>query len=212
MHHRIHAIAASGLAALILAFQISLEAQASNSLCPSTSIPDTSDQGISCEPLCLCPPQPPQQRSSLRSVRSGTHHTTVRRTPHRTRQRARKATRQEIAAHRLWRQVMLTRYPWLRDGQQARLLDEWRIRLIDGDTFAYGAERIRIRGIDTPEVSESGGFEASQRLDLLLREGPVMVIPQALDVYGRIVADVYVNNQNVAEVMKGEGYAKTGAR
>jgi len=133
----------------------------------------------------------------------------VRRTPHRTRQRAGTATRREMAAHRLWRQVMLTRSPWLRDGQQARLLDEWRIRLIDGDTFAYGAERVRIRGIDTPEVSESGGFEASQRLDLLLREGPVMVIPQALDVYGRIVADVYVNNQNVAEVMKAEGYAKT---
>ena len=94
-------------------------------------------------------------------------------------------------------------------GQEARLLDEWRIRLVDGDTFADGADRIRIKGIDTPEVSESGGFEASQRLDLLLREGPVMVIPQALDVYGRIVADVYVNNQNVAEVMRSEGYAKS---
>lgn len=209
MHHRIHVVAVSVLAALILAFQISLEAQASNSLCPSTSKSVTTDPDISCEPLCLCPPQPREPRTSLRSGRSGTHHTTVRRTPHRTRQRARKATRQDIAAHRLWRQVMLTRYPWLRYGQQARLLDEWRIRLIDGDTFAYGAERIRIRGIDTPEVSESGGFEASQRLDLLLREGPVMVIPQALDVYGRIVADVYVNDQNVAEVLNEEGYAKS---
>ena len=197
-----------GVAGLILAFQISLEAHASNSLCPSTFKPEITDPDISCEPLCLCPPQPREPRTSLRNVRSGTHHTTVRRTPHRTSQRARKAIRQEMAAHRLWRQVMLTRYPWLRNGQQARLLDEWRIRLIDGDTFAYGAERIRIRGIDTPEVSESGGFEASQRLDLLLREGPVMVIPQALDVYGRIVADVYVNDQNVAEVLKEEGYAK----
>ena len=71
-----------------------------------------------------------------------------------------------------------------------------------------GADRIRIKGIDTPEVSESGGFEASQRLDLLLREGPVMVIPQALDVYGRVVADVYVNNQNVADTLTQEGYAK----
>ncbi len=93
-------------------------------------------------------------------------------------------------------------------GQQARLLDGWKIRLIDGDTFAYGAERVRIRGIDTPEVSESGGFEATQRLDLLLREGPVLVVPQALDVYGRIVADVYVNDANVAEVLREEGYAK----
>jgi len=208
MHPWVRAVAISGVAALILAFQISFEAHASNSLCPSRSKPASTDPNISCEPLCLCPPQPQQQRTSMRSVRSGTHHTTVRRTPHRTGQRAGKGTRREMAAHRLWRQVMLARNPWLRDGQQARLLDEWRIRLIDGDTFSYGAERIRIRGIDTPEVSESGGFEASQRLDLLLREGPIMVIPQALDVYGRIVADVYVNNQNVAEVLKEEGYAK----
>ena len=65
-----------------------------------------------------------------------------------------------------------------------------------------------LRGIDTPEVSESGGFEATQRLDLLLREGPILVVPQTLDVYGRIVADVYVNDQNVAEVLAAEGYAK----
>ena len=208
MHPWVRAVVASGLAGLILAFQISLEAQAKNSLCPSTSKPQITDPDISCEPLCLCPPQRPEPRTSLRRGRSRTPHTTVRRTPHRTSQRARKGARRDMAAHRLWRQVMLARYPWLRDGQQARLLDEWRIRLIDGDTFAYGAERIRIRGIDTPEVSESGGFEASQRLDLLLREGPVMVIPQALDVYGRIVADVYVNDVNVAELLIEEGYAK----
>ena len=208
MHPWIRAGAAYVMAGLLLSLQISLQAHAKNSLCPSTSKPQITDPDISCEPLCLCPPQPPQQPTSLRSVRSRTHHPTVRRTPHRTSQRAHKPIRREMAAHRLWRQVMLTRYLWLRDGQQARLLDEWRIRLIDGDTFAYGADRIRIRGIDTPEVSESGGFEASQRLDLLLREGPVMVIPQALDVYGRIVADVYVNDVNVAELLTEEGYAK----
>jgi len=129
------------------------------------------------------------------------------------RDRPRKSLDRDAIAFQRWRRIMfggnslgtnaMTR------GQEARLLDEWRIRLIDGDTFAYGADRIRIKGIDTPEVSESGGFEASQRLDLLLREGPVMVIPQALDVYGRVVADVYVNNQNVAEVLKEEGYAKS---
>jgi len=29
-----------------------------------------------------------------------------------------------------------------------------------------------------------------------------------VDRYGRIVADVYVDNQNVAEVLREEGYAK----
>jgi len=44
--------------------------------------------------------------------------------------------------------------------------------------------------------------------DLLLREGPVLVVPQTLDVYGRIVADVYVNDANVAEVLREEGFTK----
>ena len=61
-------------------------------------------------------------------------------------------------------------------------------------------------------MSESGGFEATQRLDLLLREGPVFVVPQTLDVYGRIVANFYVNDQIVVEVLKEEGYAKAMSR
>jgi len=48
--------------------------------------------------------------------------------------------------------------------------------------------------------------------DLLLHEGAVLVVPQTLDVYGRIVADVYVNDANVAEVLKEEGYAKARGR
>ena len=108
----------------------------------------------------------------------------------------------------LLRRIMLAQLPLLTQEPRPRHLDEWRIRLIDGDTFAYGAERIRIKGIDTPEVSETGGFEASQRLDLLLREGPVTIIPQALDKYGRTLADVFVNDQNVAEILRGEGHAK----
>ncbi|MBM4121310.1 MAG: hypothetical protein FJ249_01780 [Nitrospira sp.] len=124
----------------------------------------------------------------------------------------RRAARQALYVRRL----MLARLPQLASDNwsQARSqpLDRWRIRLIDGDTFAYGAERIRIQGIDVPELSESGGFEASQRLDLLLREGPVRIVPQALDRYGRTVAEVYVDDRNVAEVLRREGYAKPGSR
>jgi len=87
-------------------------------------------------------------------------------------------------------------------------LDGWRIRLIDGDTFAYGNERIRLQGINTPEVTESGGFEAMQRLDRLLHEGPITIIPKAVDKYGRTVAEVYVNDRNVAAVLAAEGYAR----
>ena len=73
-----------------------------------------------------------------------------------------------------------------------------------------GPERIRLRGINTPELSEPGGQAARQRLEQLLQEGPVRIVPHGQDVYGRTVADVFVNGRNVAEVLKQEGHAKPG--
>lgn len=84
------------------------------------------------------------------------------------------------------------------------------IRVIDGDTFKMGPERIRLRGIDTPELSEYGGDSAKQRLDTLLHDGPIRIVPFGQDVYGRTVADVFVNGRNVADVLRQEGYAKAG--
>lgn len=122
------------------------------------------------------------------------------------------ATRDRRALQAYVRQRQLLRAGYLAslrgDARRPQLLDGWEIRLIDGDTFAYAGQRIRIRGYNAPEVSEAGGFAASQRLDLLLREGPVTVIPEAKDVYGRTVADVYVNQKNVSEIMTAEGYTK----
>ncbi|HXF92729.1 MAG TPA: thermonuclease family protein [Nitrospiraceae bacterium] len=88
------------------------------------------------------------------------------------------------------------------------LLDAWQVQAIDGDTIRYGMERIRVRGIDTPELTEAGGFDATQRLARLLKDGPIRLVPHGRDLYGRMLADVYVNDQNVAELLKVEGYAK----
>jgi len=82
------------------------------------------------------------------------------------------------------------------------------IHTIDGDTIRMGRERIRLRGIDTPELNEPGGDAARQRLEQLLKEGPIRIVPHGQDVYGRTVADVFVDGRNVAEVLKQEGYAK----
>lgn len=106
------------------------------------------------------------------------------------------------------RRVLASRLPAPDRPQKPRLLEGWQIRSIDGDTFAVGTERFRIRGINAPETTESGGFAATQRLDLLLHEGPVLVIPYGADAYGRTLAEVYVNNRNVSDVMKEEGHDK----
>ncbi len=82
------------------------------------------------------------------------------------------------------------------------------IYTIDGDTLRMGPERIRLRGIDTPELTEPRGPEARQRLEQLLKEGPIRIVPHGQDVYGRTVADVFVNGKNVAEILRSEGFAK----
>ena len=82
------------------------------------------------------------------------------------------------------------------------------IRVHDGDTFYSGAETIRLRGIDTPEMGNSKSAAATLRLRQLLASGPVTIVPRAEDVYGRTVADVYVGGQNVADVLRREGFQK----
>ncbi len=84
------------------------------------------------------------------------------------------------------------------------------VRAIDGDTLRYGADRIRIRGYNAPERSEPGGLEATLRLQQLLHEGTINIVPHGHDVYGRTLADVFVNGQNVADVMTGEGFGRRG--
>lgn len=92
--------------------------------------------------------------------------------------------------------------------EQARLASLQQIVVLDGDTIRIGSDRIRLRGIDTPELSESEGLAAKQRLDQLLHSGPVRVIPRGRDIFDRLVADVFVNDQNVAEMLKSEGFAR----
>ncbi|HRC43768.1 MAG TPA: thermonuclease family protein [Nitrospira sp.] len=84
------------------------------------------------------------------------------------------------------------------------------VRAIDGDTLRYGADRIRIRGYNAPERSEPDGLQATLRLQELLHEGEISIVPHGRDVYGRTLADVYVDEQNVAEVMVGEGLGRRG--
>ena len=82
------------------------------------------------------------------------------------------------------------------------------IHVHDGDTFYVGAETIRLRGIDTPELGQPRATDAMRRLIVLLHAGPVTIVPRAEDVYGRTVADVYVGGLDVAQVLRAEGYAK----
>lgn len=95
-----------------------------------------------------------------------------------------------------------------RAREEVRLRSTRQATAVDGDTIRVGGERIRLRGIDTPELSEPEGLAAKQRLEELLRSGPMEIIPHGRDVYDRLLADVFVNGQNVAEILKSEGFTK----
>lgn len=95
-------------------------------------------------------------------------------------------------------------------GGFERALEGWQVRTVDGDTIRYGTDHIRIRGYNAPELSEPGGREAALRLEQLLRQGTINIIPHGHDVYGRTLADVFVNGQNVADVMTMEGFGRRG--
>nr|MBI3614160.1 thermonuclease family protein [Nitrospirota bacterium] len=156
-------------------------------------------------------PQPPASTGQKAHRPSGA--ATVRLPPIYSRQALRHLARKPFAQeHLLPRRAPVIRMPLRMPAAPPMTLNAWKIRVIDGDTFAYGADRIRLRSIDTPEKDQSGGFEATQRLDALLHEGTVTMVTDALDLYGRTLADVYVDGRNVAEVLRSEGYAKPRVR
>lgn len=96
-----------------------------------------------------------------------------------------------------------------RSLRNTRLLSTLQISAVDGDTIRAGPNRIRLRGIDTPELNEPGGQAARQRLQQLLQEGPIRIVPHGQDVYGRTIADVFVDGRNVADVLRQEGFTKS---
>lgn len=72
-------------------------------------------------------------------------------------------------------------------------------RAIDGDTLRCGQERIRLRGIYTPEIGEPGGFAAKDRLQRRLEAGEIRIERNGRDRYGRTLGHVYVNGARITQ-------------
>jgi micrococcal nuclease len=90
--------------------------------------------------------------------------------------------------------------------------------VIDGDTFWYQGEKIRLLGINAPEVGAPRcareaalGEKASQRLLVLLNQGPFTLHSNAVDNrdrYDRLLRDVTRNGHSLGETMVAEGLAE----
>lgn len=92
------------------------------------------------------------------------------------------------------------------------------VRVIDGDTFDYGGERIRVADIDTPELRGRCAHEielaarATSRMRALLAEGPFELHPTGdrdEDQYGRKLRIVTRGGQSLGDMLVAEGLART---
>lgn len=91
-----------------------------------------------------------------------------------------------------------------------------RARVLDGDTLEIGAARVRLHGIDAPELAQTCpepggdwacGEAASVRLEALIRGRSVLCVPRERDRYGRWVATCRVGNVDLGARLVAEGLA-----
>ncbi len=68
--------------------------------------------------------------------------------------------------YKLWPAHKQSRLSTLRarSRHEMKVLSTLRVRTVDGDTIRVGGERIRLRGIDTTDLTELDGPAAKQRL------------------------------------------------
>ena len=91
------------------------------------------------------------------------------------------------------------------------------ICVVDGDTFWFRGNKIRIADIDTPELSpprcereRERGLAAKQRLLDILNSGPLSFKTTARDEdrFGRKLRIVYRDRRSVGDILVAEGLAR----
>ena len=87
-------------------------------------------------------------------------------------------------------------------------------RVIDGDTFVSGPFRVRLFGVDTPEVGQRCASEATARLRKLAGVNVrVELGPRAEDRFGRLLYYVYTDSgDSIDETLVAEGLAVAWTR
>jgi endonuclease YncB( thermonuclease family) len=91
-----------------------------------------------------------------------------------------------------------------------------RARIIDGDTLEIAAQRIRLHGIDAPEMRQSCrkgsdswpcGAEATKALRSMIQDAEVTCQERDRDRYGRIVAVCFARGEDLNAAMVRRGWA-----
>ena len=90
-------------------------------------------------------------------------------------------------------------------------------RVSDGDSFRLGEDRVRLLGLDAPELAQqcdtaegakwACGRSARNRMAALLASGPLACRPESKDQYGRLLARCTLKGRDLGAIMVGEGLA-----
>lgn len=86
------------------------------------------------------------------------------------------------------------------------------VNVHDGDsiTVKQGSKKpykVRLYGIDAPELSQNFGNSSRRNLQKLLKDGGTTIQLKGVDSYGRSVGVVYAGKSNVNELQVKQGYA-----
>lgn len=80
--------------------------------------------------------------------------------------------------------------------------------VIDGDTIRLGNLKIRLWGIDAPELHQSLGVPAKAFLEDTVAGKEIRCLPDGSISYDRVVAKCLVDGQDIGELIISAGHAK----
>ena len=92
----------------------------------------------------------------------------------------------------------------------------YEIKIIDGDTIHLNNEKIRFKGIDTPELKQTCnknneiiycGIKARQLLIDKIDKNKVRCVREGKDQYKRTLAECFINDLSLSRFLVREGYA-----
>jgi hypothetical protein len=70
---------------------------------------------------------------------------------------------------------------------------------VDGDSLVCDGKKIRLVNVYAAELKEPGGQAAKKKLQELIRNRDVVVVPRGTDKYKRTLAEVYVDGRRIEQ-------------
>ena len=70
---------------------------------------------------------------------------------------------------------------------------------IDGDTLVCDRKKIRLTNVYAAEMGQPGGAAAKKRMQALIKDKDVVIVPHGTDKYGRTLAEVFVDGRRIEQ-------------